>query len=630
MHTVYDSAHGGWASQVMVTPGAFVNDSTYSFSAPFGTYSASNWIGYTSSQDPEGDHRLTLEEASVDLAIIGLNVNLGSLTGILDTSFTSINNFQGTVLGYPAQGTGLMEDTGSASSIYNSLYGLDVYRLNVALGAGASGGPLLDYSGGGSPVIRGVLSTGSDYFSNYAGLSGALKQNWYNQTSASNDIYLSENAYRPIGQGITSGSEHSDLFYELNLSFDNNGISEVYGYNGGDIIKLGLDSSYYQYYMDRTDPNAVILFNTYNETFISLHDINALVYQDKTVYVLTEEQAKIARLYTVFDRAPDYDGLNNWLTSYAHGTSFNTIANSFSQSQEFALRYNAVDNLGFAGQLYSIILGRQGDDAGIANWTNALNNGLTRGDAMIQFTNSAENKAITEGPSGFINIVGNNAWADTDSVIQKGYALGTSYADHLYESSIVLNDQNFSDIRTSRGGDVFHLNGVSTDYLRQVDNSDSSVLHLTNNTTNATFNLNDINMLSFKDKDVYVLSEEQAQIARLYTVFDRTPDYNGLQNWLNASSHGMSFNTIANSFSQSQEFALRYNAVDNYGFANQLYNIILGRQGDTAGLATWTNALDHGMTRGDAMIQFTNSTENHLITEGSAGFIQIVGQSEWV
>ncbi|MFC6476024.1 trypsin-like serine peptidase [Pseudomonas asuensis] len=164
MHTVYDSAHGGWASQVMVTPGAFVNDSTYSFSAPFGTYSASNWIGYTSSQDPEGDHRLTLEEASVDLAIIGLNVNLGSLTGILDTSFTSINNFQGTVLGYPAQGTGLMEDTGSASSIYNSLYGLDVYRLNVALGAGASGGPLLDYSGGGSPVIRGVLSTGSDYF----------------------------------------------------------------------------------------------------------------------------------------------------------------------------------------------------------------------------------------------------------------------------------------------------------------------------------------------------------------------------------------------------------------------------------------------------------------------------------
>lgn len=142
--------------------------------------------------------------------------------------------------------------------------------------------------------------------------------------------------------------------------------------------------------------------------------------------------------------------------------------------------------------------------------------------------------------------------------------------------------------------------------------------------------LNDINMLSFTDKNVFVLTDAQAQIARLYTVFDRVPDFDGLQNWLNANSHGVTFNSIANGFAQSQEFALRYNAVDNQGFANQLYQTILGRDGEAAGLAHWTQQLDAGMSRGDAMINFTNSQENQLLTEGASGFIQIVGQSDWV
>ena len=142
--------------------------------------------------------------------------------------------------------------------------------------------------------------------------------------------------------------------------------------------------------------------------------------------------------------------------------------------------------------------------------------------------------------------------------------------------------------------------------------------------------LNDFNMLSFTDKNVFVLSNTQAEIARLYTVFDRVPDFNGLQDWLNASAHGMTFNAIANTFSQSQEFANRYNAVDNQGFANQLYQTILGREGEAAGLAHWTQQLDGGLSRGDAMINFTNSQENHNLTEGANGFIQLIGQSDWV
>lgn len=63
--------------------------------------------------------------------------------------------------------------------------------------------------------------------------------------------------------------------------------------------------------------------------------------------------------------------------------------------------------------------------------------------------------------------------------------------------------------------------------------------------------LNDINMLSFTDKNVFVLTDAQAQIARLYTVFDRVSDFDGLQNWLSANSHGATFTSITKGFAQS-------------------------------------------------------------------------------
>lgn len=152
------------------------------------------------------------------------------------------------------------------------------------------------------------------------------------------------------------------------------------------------------------------------------------------VYFMTSDQAQIAWLYTIFGRTPDFIGLKSWVNAYEHGTLFNTIASTLPQSQEFANHYNAVDNQGVASQLYSTILGRTADSADLANWAQALNQGLSRGDAMVAFTNSQESINRTSGSDGFIKIVSHSALSDTDTVVHNGVAFGSQYNDGIQES----------------------------------------------------------------------------------------------------------------------------------------------------------------------------------------------------
>lgn len=106
--------------------------------------------------------------------------------------------------------------------------------------------------------------------------------------------------------------------------------------------------------------------------------------------------APIVRLYwAFFNRIPDYGGLTNWTTAYRGGMSLSAIATEFAASQEFLNTYGALNNTQFVTLLYQNVLGRQPDPAGLSNWVNALNNGLSRGDAMIGFSESTEFKATS-------------------------------------------------------------------------------------------------------------------------------------------------------------------------------------------------------------------------------------------
>ena len=104
-----------------------------------------------------------------------------------------------------------------------------------------------------------------------------------------------------------------------------------------------------------------------------------------------------------------------------------------------------------------------------------------------------------------------------------------------------------------------------------------------------------------------------AQVFRLYqAAFDRTPDSGGLGFHIaKMEGAGVSLTEVAQVLVDSNEFQSRYGALDNAAFLTQLYQNILGRAPDPAGLAYWLGLLDKGaLTRGQALAGFADSAEN--------------------
>jgi len=402
-HMVFNASHGGTAIQVMVAPGAFVNDATGVWSAPLGTYMATDWSTRVGNWDANGDGLVATSEAQYDLALLGFNVDLGSVTGTLRIQPGATAAFNGTVLGYPGRGTGLMEDTGTATPFSNAA----AYGFSTGLGAGASGGPLLDSSG----YVHGVLSSGdaADTRSTYASLDDIGNWSWYFNASIDNDVMAWGNSSRPLGLGINSGSKYGDRFEQDRLSLDANHSGSLYGYGGGDILKLDGTANTYKW---QSAGNVVTLTSNSGDLSLNLHDINLLNFSDRNLYVLTADQAQIARLYNAaFHRVPDYSGLDYWMYDHAKGTTSQTIAQSFTASSEFKSLFSGADNRTYVTQLYANVLGRSGETAGIDYWLHDLGNGLSRANVLQSFSDSAENQALTTGANGFILLVGQSQWA---------------------------------------------------------------------------------------------------------------------------------------------------------------------------------------------------------------------------
>jgi hypothetical protein len=51
-----------------------------------------------------------------------------------------------------------------------------------------------------------------------------------------------------------------------------------------------------------------------------------------------------------------------------------------------------------------------------------------------------------------------------------------------------------------------------------------------------------------------------------------------------------------------------------------MYNNTLDRGSDAVGKAAWVSALDHGMSKADLLIGFSNSFEHHLLIEHDLEF----------
>ena len=108
---------------------------------------------------------------------------------------------------------------------------------------------------------------------------------------------------------------------------------------------------------------------------------------------------------------------------------------------------------------------------------------------------------------------------------------------------------------------------------------------------------------------------DRSAISRLYfAAFDRSADLEGLDYWHEIHESGFGLNEIAQFFVNSDEFSNTYGAVDDEQFVDLVYQNVLGRPADKAGLTYWVQLLESGHTSGTILNGFAQSPEFELKT----------------
>jgi hypothetical protein len=111
-----------------------------------------------------------------------------------------------------------------------------------------------------------------------------------------------------------------------------------------------------------------------------------------------KNNAEAYRLYqAAFNRAPDQAGENFWSSALANGATPSQVAQSFIGSAEFQQRYGALSTSDFVSTLYTNALHRPADPAGLQAWANAMQQGVSRADVLVGFSDSLENRVQTAG-----------------------------------------------------------------------------------------------------------------------------------------------------------------------------------------------------------------------------------------
>lgn len=225
--------------------------------------------------------------------------------------------------------------------------------------------------------------------------------------------------------------------------------------------------------------------------------------------------AKVVRLYqATLDRAPDLQGLARWTQEIDAGTkTLAQVASGFVNSPEFKATYGTTTNEEFVTLLYNNVLGRDPDAQGLKNWTERLDNGMARNEAVTGFSQSPEFKTATSELASAFAEAGGSEWVDD---VYRVYLATLDRAPDLTGLSRWVRDM----------GAGLELEEVISGF---------------------------VNSPEFKATYGSTSNEEFVQL--LYkNVLDRDADATGLKNWTERLDNGESRESVVRGFSQSPEF----------------------------------------------------------------------------
>lgn len=127
--------------------------------------------------------------------------------------------------------------------------------------------------------------------------------------------------------------------------------------------------------------------------------------------------------------------------------------------------------------------------------------------------------------------------------------------------------------------------------------------------------LQNVERINFSDGTLHLdtgAGETAGYAYRIYqAAFDRTPDTAGLAFWIDELDEGKSMIDVAADFLFSAEFQQTYGQLSTTDFVEELYENILQRAGEDAGVDFWTQQLDSGARgRAEVLAGFSDSAEN--------------------
>lgn len=180
------------------------------------------------------------------------------------------------------------------------------------------------------------------------------------------------------------------------------------GSNHADIVDTGAGYDYVQLDGSRAD----YVFNTGNNFNVNLTgnqtaaitNANFLTFvgedsYDTVALAHSQEEALALRLYQgVLNRDADGVGAKNVVDSVNSGTSLSDIANSFLSSAEF----DGANNTAAINSLYQTLLGRDADAAGSEGWASLLANGGSLADIAAGIAVSDEAKDLDQSNGNFV------------------------------------------------------------------------------------------------------------------------------------------------------------------------------------------------------------------------------------
>ena len=130
-----------------------------------------------------------------------------------------------------------------------------------------------------------------------------------------------------------------------------------------------------------------------------------------------------------------------------------------------------------------------------------------------------------------------------------------------------------------------------------------------------------------------VLAYEQvADMALLYeAALGRKADAPGLNYFVSNLQDGQSLQNIARSFIDSAEFQQTFASFDNRSYIDKLYQNVLQRPADAAGMQYWlTDMAQNGRTQEDVLVSFAQSGENISNADWLAGLSYDAATNLWM